>query len=243
MRAKIKKAETTLDQAQAACEKVNEQQAAYECQERKPVGRPIDFPARLADAEVDCQIAAWEVNEAEARREKVRDGNKALSDCYHPFDLTTGRKRTPSRPGKELNQAFNTIETVLEEADLSDNSMRRIEKARRMIAALVSTLAFFWAMVRSHVQSLSLDRSLKTVFIDVLLPAVYLELHADKAGKAETKHQRQAMAERLYRQLDNDRCWDALPEGRKEELKKAALACAHYFQRSSFNVEGRNGLL
>jgi len=243
LRAKLKKAESALEQAEAAREAVKKQQATYESQERKPVGRPVDFDTRLVDAEVACEFAARDVKEAEARRDKLREANKGLGESYHPFELTTGQKRTPAQLRAELTQTFDTIESELEQADLSENSLKRVEKARRMTDAMVATLRFFWAMVRSHVKSLQLDKPVKLMFIDRLLPVVYLELHASKAQKADVKRQRKAIAAGLYDQLDKDRVWRSLTDERRVELKQAALACAHLFQRSSSNVEGRNGQL
>lgn len=243
LRAKLKKAESTLEQAEAARDAVKKQQAVYESQERKPVGRPVDFDARLAEADVECEFAAQEAKEAENRRDKLREANKALSDSYHPFELETGQKRTPSKLCAELKQNFDAIEAELEQAELSENCLKRVEKARRVTDAMVGTLRFFWAMVRSHVKSLKLDKAVKVLFIDSLLPAVYLELHASKAQKADVKRQRKAIAKQLYEQLDKDLVWRNLTEERRAELKQAALACAHLFQRSSSNVEGRNGQL
>lgn len=243
LRAKLKKAQATAEQTTAALENLKDRQRAYKHQERKPVGRPVDYDRRLAEAEVVRQCSVQHVAIAESRRDKVRETNKSLGEIYHPFDLNDGQKRMPAQLRRELNQAFDAIETTLTEAELSENSLKRVEKARRTVGSMVDTLEFFWLMVRSQLKWLALDGLLEQVFVDVLLPAVYLELHAAKAETAERRKQRMASSKRLYERLENDRHWQALPTDRKSTLKKIALQCAQLFQRSSSNVEGRNGQL
>jgi hypothetical protein len=243
LRAKIKKAQSAADRAEVAVENVKSQRAAYEDQERKPVGRPVDYVEREARVEVEHQCATAELKETESRRDKVREANKALSEVYHPFDIETGQKRTPEQLRRELDNNFNIIETTFEEADLSENSMKRVEKARRMIDSMVDTLEFFWVMVRSQVTLLELDKALKKAVEYILLPAVYLELHAAKVQTADLRMQRLESSARLYEQLEKDHDWQSLPDDRKKELIKVATECAQIFQRSSSNVEGRNGQL
>lgn len=58
--------------------------------------------------------------------------------------------------------------------------------------------------VHTHLKSLGLDKAMKKTLVDVLLPAVYLKLHAAKAGTADIKKQREAReasAAVLYHQL------------------------------------------
>ena len=239
LRAKIKKAQSAADRAEAAIENLKNQHAAYESQERKPV----DYVEREALAEVEHQFTTEEVKETESRRDKVREANKTLSDVYHPFDMETGQKRTPARLRCELDKTFDVIETTLEDANLSEKSMKRVEKARRMVDSMVDTLQFFWMMVRSQVKLLGLDKALEKTVEDILLPAIYLDLHAAKARTADIRIQREASSARLYGQLEKDRHWQSLPDGHKNELKKVVTECAQIFQRSSSNVEGRNGQL
>ena len=243
LRAQIKKAQSVVGRAEADIQNQRKQRALYENQELKPVGRPIDHVAREAHAKVEHQYAIEELRETESRRDKVREANKALSEVYHPFDIETGEIRTPTRLRRELDNNFDVIETTVEEANLSENSTKRVEKARRMIDLMVDTLQFFWVIVNSQVKSLKLDKALEKIVRDTLLPAVYLELHAAKVQIAAVRKQRLESSAMLYAQLAKEKDWQSLPEEVKKELIKIATECAQIFQRSSSNVEGRNGQL
>jgi hypothetical protein len=243
LRAKIKKATSATEHAQAALHALKEQQAEVECLERKPVGRPVDYASRIIDAEAELKLADEDLKETEGWREQVRKANRNLGELYHPFDMQTGRKRTPSTLRRGLDKAFDTIETTLEEADLSENSLKRAAKARRMTGAMVDTLKFFWLFVRSQIKGLGLDNALKSVFIECLLPAVYLELHAAKAETAELRKQRKAVSRQLFEQLESAPPWQSITTEQQQNLHRVATRCAQIFQRSSSNVEGRNGQL
>lgn len=243
LRAKIKKATSALEKAEAELSTLKEQQATHESQEQKPVGRPVDYAGRLASAKAVLEVADDELKIAEGRREHVREANRSLGESYHPFDMQTTRKRTAVVLRRELDAAFDTIEATLEDAELSENSLKKVAKARRMTEAMIDTLRFFWLFVRSQVKSLALAHEVEKVFREVLLPAVYFEIHAAKATSAEKRMQRKQQAERLYEQLANEHHWQALSQNRQQELHRAATDCAQIFQRSSSNVEGRNGQL
>jgi hypothetical protein len=243
LRAKIKKAQSAADRAEIDIVIQKNQRTAYEDQEKKPVGRPVDYIEREAQAEVEYQFAVEELKEAESRGDKVREANKALSEAYHPFDVDTGKQRTHTRLRRELNDNFDAIEATFKDADLSENSMKRVEKARRMIDSMVDTLQFFWVAVRSQVKLLELDKELEKIVMSVLLPAVYLELHSKKAQTADLRKQRLESSAKLYEQLEKEVDWKSLAGERKKELIKVATQYAQIFQRSSSNVEGRNGQL
>lgn len=243
LRAKIKKATSAFEQANAELSTLKEQQAAYESQDQKPVGRPVDYAGRVACAEGVLELANDKLKIAEGRREHVRCANKSLGESYHLFDMQTARKRTTGVLRRELDTAFDTIEATQEDAELSENSLKRVAKARRMTEAMIDTLRFFWVFVSSQVKSLALAHEVDKVFRKILLPAVYFEIHAAKAENAEKRMQRKQHAERLYEQLENEHHWQSLPQNRQQELRRAASDCAQIFQRSSSNVEGRNGQL
>jgi hypothetical protein len=243
LRAKIKKATSVTEQTQEALNTLKEQQIEVESLERKPVGRPVDYASRIIEAETALELAQEAQKEAEGWRDHVRKANRSLGEHYHPFDIQTGRKTTPSTLRRELDKAFDTIETTLEEADLSENSLKRAAKARRMTGAMVDTLRFFWTFVYNQIKTLTLDGALKSVFIELLLPAIYLELHAAKAETAALRKQRKAVSEQLFGQLENAPPWQSMTKEQQQNLHRAATRCAQIFQRSSSNVEGRNGQL
>lgn len=241
LRAKVKKARSTADKTASALDSLKNQRAVYEAQEEKPVGRPTDYNERQEGAEIEHEYASHEVEKTEHRREAVRVSNKAIGESYHPFDMATGQKREPEGLRSELNTKFDRIESTLEDAQLSVKSFQRVAKARRMIDSMVDTLEFYWVEVNNRVKSLALDKALEKIFVGVLLPAVYIEIHAAKAGTADLRTQRAESSARLHEQLERDIYWRSLTDDLKNKLKKLAAEYAQIFQRSSSNVEGRNG--
>lgn len=243
LRAKIKKATSATEQAQATLNALKEQQADFERLEQKPIGRPVDYASRIIEAEAELKWADADLQDTEGWREHVREANKSLGESYHPFDIQTGRKKTPATLCRELDRAFDTIETTLEEADLSENSLKRVAKARRMTDAMVDTLKFFWLFVRNQVKALGMESALEKTFVELLLPAIYLELHAAKAKTAEQRKQRKAVSKPLFEQLEKSPPWQSITKEHQQKLHQVATRCAQIFQRSSSNVEGRNGQL
>lgn len=73
LRAKIKKATSALEKAEAELSMLKEQQATHESQEQKPVGRPVDYAGRLASVKAVLEVADDELKIAEGRREHVRE--------------------------------------------------------------------------------------------------------------------------------------------------------------------------
>lgn len=243
LRAKVKQAQSVADKSASALETAVEERVIYESQAEKPIGRPKDFIGRQAIAEVEHEFAVEELERTRSRQEQVGEANKALGEIYHPFKLDSGCKRSAGQLRSELNEKFGLIETSLEQADVSENSLKRVEKARRVTDSMVSTLQFFWVMVDSQLKRLALGDLLEEVFMRLVLPAIYLEVHAAKASTAEQRKELKSQSDQLYQQLGENNDWQALPESRKNELQKTARECAHTFQRSSSNVEGRNGQL
>lgn len=243
LRAKMTAAERLHEQAILNVNAEQAKQEKYESLDVKPKGRPVDYDLRVASAEVENEYCAQALKDAENRREKVREASKSLGQIYHPFNMEDGKKRSPDTLCDELNSAFNVIEVGIQEAELSENSIKHVEKARRMTDSMVSTLTFFWAMVGKQLEAMKLPERLKTAFLDLLLPATYIEIHSAKGNLAEVKNKRLALSQQLYGQLAQNSAWQALSANEQVELHNQATECAHIFQRSSSNVEGRNGQL
>lgn len=214
-----------------------------ETRTQKKPGRPVDHTHRIAQAEVDEEFAHKDLEEAEAHKAQVTAARKEISACYHPIDLDTGESRTPEQLEQSLNNAFTTIEAVAESAELRESSINGIEKARRMIGSMVSTLRFFWVCFEKQLKQYGLPKDLELVLREILMPAYYLK---EVARKVKTAEQRQGIAEQcqsLLARLEGSLAWSALSELEKKRLQKQALDCARLFQRSSSCVEGRNGQL
>jgi DNA-binding XRE family transcriptional regulator len=243
LKSRIKTATLAAEEASSEVDDLKRTQQASAACPNKPVGRPVDYQARITTAEQEKEQALEQQKKAEGWRDSVRQANRSLGEVYHPFDLNTGKRRTPKNLQRSLNNAFDQIGTNADEANLSENSHKLIEKARRMIDPMVSTLTFFWSFVAAIIASLGLAKELQAVFRNILLPATYIGMCALKAPSAELKHQRLEFSKILFKQLEDNEHWCLLPEDQKTKAIKQARQCASLFQRSSSNVEGRNGQL
>lgn len=138
---------------------------------------------------------------------------------------------------------FTTIQSAAEYADLSDNSISRLEKAHRVFSGMISTITFFWTMVTQQIASFGLSSEMESVMRDVLIPGFYLQITAKKAKTAKERHRIAKLSQELFARLELLDGWCGLAQPAREQLKVIAKNCAHMFQRSSSCVEGRNGYL
>jgi Family of unknown function (DUF6399) len=196
------------------------------------------------DKAADEQAQAIEhLVEASTRREEVSQANRGIGQDYHPIDLVTGKKRTPEQLAEQLSTHFATVNGHAEAADVSDNSIKRLQKAQRVVDAMVLTLEFFWCWVGSHVDALNLPDDLAPLFDNQLLPMAYIDVHLPKARNAEQRQQRRDLHRQLDIELNDTQVWQSMTDERKRALQGEARKCALVFQRSSSCVEGRNGQL
>ena len=225
---------------QAACEakeKVNKLQETLK-------ERIEESPKRLAEVQQQEQAAQQSLEVALARQERARQAIQGVSVAYHPYNLETGTERDAEEVSNSLEKHFAEIETVAEEAQLSEHAFKRITKAKKVVGAMVATIAFFWLTVRAKVEALGLAPQAERAIYDYLIPGIYLHLVSGKVEDAEQRHALQSKSQELLAPL---RARDGPLSGLKAEematVEAVALECAQLFQRSSSCVEGRNGQL
>ena len=225
---------------QAACEakeKVNQ------LQERLQEGI-AGSPKGLAEIQQQEQAAQQALEAALARQERARQAIQGVSAAYHPYDLETGAERDAEEVSDSLEKHFAEIETVAEEAQLSENAFKRIAKAKKVVVTMVATIAFFWLTVRAKVEALGLAPQVERAMYDYLIPGIYLHLVSGKVEDAGQRHALQSKSEELLAPL---RARDGPLSGLKAEematVEEVTLECAQLFQRSSSCVDDRNGQL
>jgi hypothetical protein len=133
---------------------------------------------------------------------------------------------------------------VAKEAQLSEGSRARIEKARRLLEGLVATIASFHLQMQLWVSQLALSPEVKGVVMSELIPALYLERVAGKQPTAERRAKVEAVcAPILARAREPASTLSRLPAEERARIEGLAQQAADLFQRSSSCVEGRNGQL
>lgn len=237
-----KKAE---DAHSKAAQHTLDQEAAKDVYQNKNLcEQSPDFEHIIAQARNAEQSALEKVHAAQALQKGAKTAIQEISDAYHPFDLKTGQPRSPAQVGIELEKLFDILRSIAKEADLSESSLKRIEKARRQLDAMIATIAFFFCTLQAYIKSLELSPEQEQVFCDQLVPALYLLQVAAKAKTAEKKKTLLEAAESLLQLLRGPVSpFAGLDAAQLQHIEKTALDCANRFQRSSSCVEGRNGQL
>jgi hypothetical protein len=231
--------ETAKQVADRAAEEVDLLQA-----EADRPGRPRDYGRRIEEGLAALDAAEFEVIKAEKRRKQVRNAARAISHAYHPFDLETGAPRDAATVETDLVVQYDAIDQIANEAGLSAQCRALLGKARRLVPQMVATIAFVHALIRSKVEALDLERKVEASVQNRLIPMHYMEEVARKAATAKARADLRQRAARMRRRLESSRSVLArLDPQERETVDHVARECAQLFQRSSSNVEGRNGVL
>jgi hypothetical protein len=242
--------ESQISQASQAVEqaekRVLEAEEEFENYRQSPPrgGFPPDFPKRIAGAKQAEAEARVELEAANGRRDQVREAIRGLSEDYHPYDLSSGCKIEAGEVEKRLEARFAEIDRVVEVAQLSESSRKRIEKARRLIESFVATIAFFHLSVEMWVRELMLPSEIEQVVLKELIPALYLQRAAKKQPTAEGRARMMAAYQPMLERIRGPASeLGKLPAEDRAKVERVAEQAADLFQRSSSCVEGRNGQL
>jgi len=242
LQAQVSQASQEVEQAE---KRRLEVEAEYQNYRRCPRrGFPPDFPKRIGSAKQVEQEARLRLNDANARRDQMQEAIGGLSDDYHPYDLSGGCKLEAREVEGRLEARFAEIDRVAEEAQLSESSRKRIEKARRLIEGFVATIAFFHLSVQMWVSELRLAAEIEQIVLKELIPALYLQRAAKKLPTAEERAKVMAVYQPMLERIRGPAATPSqLPAEERAKVERGASQAADLFQRSSSCVEGRNGQL
>lgn len=240
----VRQAEENRAKAAAETAAHKEEAQAWVQAERHDPGRPPNFEARITAAQEAEAEAQKVLDETRERQERARRAVRGIGEAYHPVDPKTGALRSTDEVAKDLGEHFDELEAVADEAELPERCHKGIKKARRVLAKLEDTMAFFHSEVEAQIRDHHLTPQEAKVLRESLLPAAYLERAAEKMKSADVRASVRSVAER--RRADVQETLGALcaasPE-RRAILERLADTCATLFQRASSCVEGRNGQL
>jgi hypothetical protein len=241
--ARVRAAQADLEQASAKLQAVVLDQE--EATTLPPhVGRPVNWEARVHSAQQELGQAQQGLQTAQTQQEAMRQTVRELGQVYHPFDLQTAVARSEAEVATELGCLMDKARRGALQAGLSQGAQEHIDKAARVVPALVATVAFFHSLVAQRVAAATESTPLRRLLHKVLIPALYLERVAKAAKGASTRAALRQVATGLRETLcAAPPAWVALPEAARAALWSLAKDCADLFQRSSSCVEGRNGQL
>ena len=206
-------------------------------------GRPPKDTARLEQLAQEADVARQEHQRMSAQREQVAQSIRTIGHAYHLVDLERGVRRNGKLIAADIHKQIDTVRTVAQHAGLSQTCLERIEKAERGLPKMQATIAFVSGYVRQQVSRLHLTPPGSYALHAHLISAFYLARVARTRSVYAGKPLRE-LAERLRTPLcEPGGALAALSEAEQGALQQQAQELAEVFQRSSSNVEGRNGYL
>jgi hypothetical protein len=218
------------------------QGAGGEPQKRGP-GRPPKNTASLEQLAQAAEVARQEHQRISEQREQVAQSIRAIGHAYHFVDLERGVRRNGKLIAADIQEQLDTVRTVAQHEGLSQTCLERIEKAERVLPKMQATIEFVSGYVRQQVSQLYLTPPVSYALHAHLIPAFYLERVAQTRTVYAGEPLRE-LAERLRTPLcEPGGALAALSEAEQSALHQQAKELAEVFQRSSSNVEGRNGYL
>jgi hypothetical protein len=239
---RTRQAEQQLQQAQQHTQERGQQLQA--CREQCPESEHVRvLEEQVHQAQVEHQQLQQHLQACQDQQQRATRARRGLSQDYHPFDLDNGQPLTAQDVSARLAGHFDQLEQVATEAKLSQHAVEKLAKARRVLDSMISTISFFWAMIRVRFWKWHLSESLRQLMHE-LIAGYYLQRVAQKtSGAQERERLRQLAFEILARARSPDGVWATLEAEVQAELEQKAQSCANIFQRSSSCVEGRNGHL
>lgn len=186
--------------------------------------------------------ARGQVQQAEMLAGQMTKAVKKLGDAMHPIDVKTGQAREPEKVERELREAIQTMKDIAESAKLRPRAHDAIAKAERLIEKMAATVAWWQQRVVMWVTATKLPTGVGELVLTVLLPALYVELCAERASGARQRQTLRQRAEELVAELRAPgHLWSTLSEVQRGEALALGRLCAAAFLRSSSSVEGQQG--
>jgi hypothetical protein len=218
------------------------QSAGDEPAKRCP-GRAPKEPMSLEQAEHTLETARREHARLAEQRAQVQASIRGIGHDYHFVDLERGVRRNGQLIASDIQGHIEHIRTIAQHEGLSQSCVERIEKAERVVPEMRATIEFVSGYVRHQVAQLDLTPPVSFAMHAKLIPSYYLDRIAQTRTVRDGEPLR-ALAERLRIALfEPGGVLSVLSPETQDYLHDEAKRLAAVFQRSSSNVEGRNGYL
>jgi len=216
--------------------------ASAEPEKRRP-GRPPKEAVSLEHAEHALAAARHEHERLAEQRAQVQASIRGIGHDYHFVDLERGVRRNGQLIASDMQGHIEHIRTIAQHEGLSQSCLERIEKAERVVPKMRATIEFVSGYVGRQVAQLDVTPSVSFAMHAKLIPAYYLDRVAETRTRSDGEPLRE-LAERLRAPLfEPGGVLSALWPESQAHLQSEAKRLAAVFQRSSSNVEGRNGYL
>ncbi len=220
-----------------------QRQGAGAAPEKRGPGRPPKATASLEQLAQEAHATRQECERISAQRAQVAQSIRRISQAYHCVDVERGVRRNGQRIAADIQAQIDTLRSVAQHEGLSQACLERMEKAERVVPTMQATIAFVSGYVRQQVRQLDLTPPVSYALHAHLIPSCSLERVAQTRPVSAGEPLRE-LAERLRSALvESGGALAELSEAEQSQLHQQAKELAEVFQRSSSNVEGRNGYL
>jgi hypothetical protein len=195
----------------------------------------------LEPAEPALAAASREYERLAQQRPQIKAHIRGLGHAYHCVDLERGGRRNGQLIASDSHGHIEPIRTIAQHEGRSQSCWERIEQAARVVPKMRATIEFVSGYVGRQVAQLDVTPPVSFARHAKLIPSY------DRDRVAETRTRSagaplRALAERLRAPLFAAggvlSAWSPEAQAR---LQSEAKRLAAVFQRSSANVEGRNG--
>jgi hypothetical protein len=218
-------------------------QSTGEEPEKHPAGRAPKELISLEQAEQALDATRREHTRLCEQRAQVQASIRSIGHDYHFVDLERGVCRNGQLIASDIQGHIEQIRTVAQHEGLSQSCLKRIDKAERVVPKMQGTIEFVSGYVAQQVAQLDVTPPVSFAMHAKLIPSYYLDRVAGTRSVRDGEPLR-ALAERLRAPLfAPGGVLSALSPGGQDHLHDEARRLAAVFQRSSSNVEGRNGYL
>jgi hypothetical protein len=214
-----------------------------EVPDKRGPGRPSKEPVSLEQAQQALESATEEHERLAEQRAKVQQSIRGIGHDYHFVNLERGVRRNGQLIAADMQEHIEQIRTVAQQEGLSQSCLERIDKAERVVPKMQGTIEFVSRYVTEQVAQLELTPPTSFVMHAKLIPSYYLDRVAETRSVSDGAPLRD-LAERLRTPLfAPGGALSTLSPRAQDYLQDEAQRLAAVFQRSSSNVEGRNGYL
>jgi hypothetical protein len=218
-------------------------QGAGDTPPKRGPGRPPQAAASREQLEQDAQAARQAFERLSAQREQVAQRIRTIGQAYHFVDVERGVRRNGRLIAADIQGQIDTMRSVAQSEGLSQTCLERIDKAERVVPKMQATIEFVSGSVPKHVRQLDLSPPVAYVLHAHLMPSFSLDRVA-QSRTVQAGEPLRELAQRLRTPLfEPGGVLAELREVQQSEFKQQAKELAEVFQRSSSNVEGRNGYL
>jgi Family of unknown function (DUF6399) len=218
-------------------------QRAGEEPAKRSSGRPPKHPISLEQAEQALDTARREHTRLCEQRAQVQASIQGIGHDYHFVDLERGVRRNGQLIASDIQGHIEQIRSVAQHEGLSQSCLERIDKAERVVPQMQATIEFVSRYVAQQVAQLDVPPPVSFAMHAKLIPSYYLDRVAQTHSVSDGDPLRE-LAERLHAPLfEPGGVLNALSAEAQHHLQDEAKRLATVFQRSSSNVEGRNGYL